>query len=86
MKSLRLNNKTNGGALLVSILTVAVLVSVSAVTLSAVSARHRASYQACWSAYQDLDDRPGVHVHRIDGIGHAANYYPKRNVTKKPYP
>ena len=46
MKSLRLNNKTNGGALLVSILTVAVLVSVSAVTLSAVSARHRASYQA----------------------------------------
>jgi hypothetical protein len=35
-----------GGALLASLLTVAVLASVSAVTLSAVNARHRSSYQA----------------------------------------
>lgn len=35
-----------GGVLLASLLTVAVLASVSAVTLSAVNARHRSSYQA----------------------------------------
>ena len=40
------HKEKQGGVLLASILTVAILASVSAVTLSAVNARHRSTYQA----------------------------------------